>query len=161
MRKWSGKRNNDKENMQSKFRTLKRFALNSLVLKSYEINCEPIKTKKGNGIRRFWSKVDKNGSNDCWPWQAAMDKHGVGQSWFENKNQGANRVAWKLTFGEIPKDYIVKTNCGLRNCVNPQHLILVIRQFNHERNPPWDGMMLSLKRNQNTKEFIGMTTSGK
>ena len=156
MRRWSGKRDRERENMLSRLKTVKQFALNSLLLKSYEINQEPIKTKNQNNVKRFWSKVYKISNDDHWLWQAALDKHGSGQSWFENKNQGANRVAWKLSFGEIPDNCIVKITCGLKNCVNPNHMSLEKKQGGSK----WVGMMPSKEKVQNTEVFIGQMENG-
>jgi len=76
---------------------------------------------------RFWAKVDKSG--DCWIWTAYTNSLGYGvfgtkttEGW---KNQKAHRVSFYLTNNYLPnraKKRIVAHHCGVRSCVNPDHL---------------------------------------
>lgn len=81
----------------------------------------------------FWAKVDfGNGPDDCWMWQAALTAGGYGHIavplWGGYKPQSAHRVAWLLTYGELPLLLMCHT-CDVRHpdtsyraCVNPDHL---------------------------------------
>jgi hypothetical protein len=73
----------------------------------------------------FWAKVEK--TDTCWLWKGS--KHSGRWPYGKVKYQGrcvyTHRVAWILTFGEIPYDQKVLHNCpGGDNptCVNPAHL---------------------------------------
>ena len=56
--------------------------------------------------KRFWSKVDKKGPNDCWDWAASLRK-GYGEIWDGNKSIYAHRLSWILHNGSIPKGKFV------------------------------------------------------
>ena len=71
---------------------------------------------------RFWSKVDKQGPDDCWNWTASRIQGGYG--WFSIDYRGwlAHRVAWTLTNGPIPEGMCVLHDCDNPACCNPLHL---------------------------------------
>ena len=73
---------------------------------------------------RFWEKVDRGNDSECWLWQGACNTSGYGNFLYNGKVRVSNRVAWMLTFGEIPKDMRVLHTCDIRNCCNPNHLFL-------------------------------------
>ena len=74
---------------------------------------------------RFWSKVDdSNGPEACWLWRASLDSGGYGTITFKRKLRKAHRMAWILTYGEIPEHLDVLHKCDVPACVNPAHLFL-------------------------------------
>lgn len=74
---------------------------------------------------RFWRMVDTTGGPDaCWPWEGLTNKDGYGVSKHSHRGQstGAHRVAWEITFGDIPKGEEILHSCDTPPCCNPRHL---------------------------------------
>ena len=74
---------------------------------------------------RFWSKFDIKGPDDCWEWQGGTGSHGYGK--FTNGRKWEmlhHRLAYTLTYGEIPKGQVVRHKCDNKLCGNPAHLEL-------------------------------------
>lgn len=81
---------------------------------------------------RFWSKVRKSGSDECWNWIAATRRkdEGYGAFWLNGRHQPASRVAWILSFGEIDRELVVCHKCDNPPCCNPAHLFIGTRVEN-------------------------------
>ena len=78
---------------------------------------------------RFWSKVDKRGPFECWPWLASTLRHGHGDFSVNGKRVLAHRFSWSLVNGPIPvgekiHDCCILHSCDNPPCVNPSHLRL-------------------------------------
>lgn len=73
---------------------------------------------------RFWEKVNRKDFIDCWEWLGALCSDGYGSFLFNGKVEGAHRIAWILTYREIPKDKIIMHKCNNPKCCNPNHLKL-------------------------------------
>ena len=51
---------------------------------------------------RFWSRIDKQGPDDCWNWKAGVGSHGYGTMSIDGTPQCTHRIAWVLANGPIP-----------------------------------------------------------
>lgn len=77
---------------------------------------------------RFWSKVDRGGVDDCWPWLGSIQKNGpkqtgYGQIRFGGKQRLAHQVALELDGRPRPQDGLFALHsCNNSLCVNPKHL---------------------------------------
>ena len=93
--------------------------------------------------RRFMNLVKKQG--DCWLWQGYL-YHGYGKFRVNTRLIAAHRWAYEMFIGEIPEDMEVHHECGVRNCVNPNHLRAVSGAENKHLSPTWLGNRSHCKR---------------
>ena len=75
---------------------------------------------------RLWRRVTKTTS--CWLWSGAVCKDGYGRIGFYSGGKQfytrTHRIAWEITYGEIPPGLMVLHICDTPACCNPAHLRL-------------------------------------
>lgn len=95
----------------------------------------------GDDVRRFWSKVNKDGPvperrpdlGPCWLWLGHCDDRGYGRFDYERRHGHAHRFSYRLAFGDLPTDtYREELDhlCRVPACVRPTHLEWVTRRAN-------------------------------
>lgn len=81
--------------------------------------------------KRFWMYVDISaGPESCWPWTKSRRDFGYGRMAFAGTVESANRIAWRLTNGDIPNGLLVLHSCDNPPCCNPKHLFLGTHEDN-------------------------------
>ena len=88
--------------------------------------------------QRFWSKVDKDATDGCWPWTASTSTDGYGQISVDGRLATVHRLSWEWVNGAIPDDMFLDHRCHNRRCVNPEHLRLTTNSQNlqHQTHAP-------------------------
>jgi HNH endonuclease len=90
-------------------------------------------------VKRFWSKVDKNGPvpecrpdlGPCWEWLAGLGSAtGYGNFWLDGRTVSAHRFAYIDVLGPVPDGLDLDHLCRNRGCVNPHHLEPVTETVN-------------------------------
>lgn len=85
----------------------------------------------------FWDSINTQWNGDgtpnkqrCWEWRSVAGTGKRGYTHYQNKSWSTSRLAWVLTYGEIPEGMCVCHRCDNPPCCNPYHLFLGTIQDN-------------------------------
>lgn len=91
-------------------------------------------SKSVNDIsRRLWSKVDKQGEDECWEFTGAINSSGYGSLLLIDSVRNAHRIAYCLyndCLDSIDDIKVVRHTCDNPSCCNPHHLLSGDRELN-------------------------------
>jgi len=90
----------------------------------------------GNDEARFWSKVDKRGPDECWPWTTGLNHDGYGAFSYTGENGRVIRLgAHRWILGHLRGTHLgpgeeACHSCDNPPCCNPAHLRVGSHQDN-------------------------------
>lgn len=74
-------------------------------------------------LGKFWGLVRVCGPDECWPWTGPA-RRGYGYHCFRGLDDRSHRIAYRVTYGDIPAGLQVRHKCDNPPCCNPSHLEL-------------------------------------
>lgn len=114
------------------------------------LSLHPQQRLREKAIAKFWVRLDR--SSGCWLWTGYKTYRRYGLLWFGTKNVSTHRLAWMLTYGDIPHGLYVCHTCDNPPCCNPSHLWLGTSADNaHDRDAKGRGGALFGEQNPASK----------
>jgi hypothetical protein len=89
---------------------------------NFTVNCKtprPIPLLSEDQLKKFLSRIDKRGPNECWPWKNKTCGYPIFH--IGRKGYRASRIAYFLHYGEDPYPLLVCHKCDNPPCCNAQH----------------------------------------
>jgi len=84
-------------------------------------------------VERFMNHVSPEPNSGCWLWTGIVNNAEYGGFQYEDRIRLAHRVSYFLFKGEIPPSREIDHLCGVKSCVNPDHLEAVSHSVNVRR----------------------------
>ena len=110
--------------------------------------------KQGANVSdRLWTKVEKRGPTDCWPFTGGLGSQGRGIISLGGKNIYASKAAWIVTHGPVNDGVWVLHTCDNGRCCNPAHLFLGTPQDN-SADMDSKGRRVTLRGEQDPKSIL-------
>jgi hypothetical protein len=77
---------------------------------------------------RIDEKTDRRSPASCWPWKGSLSNNGRAVIHLHNRvtAQPVRRLLWVKLHGPIPEGRAVSDSCGTKDCVNPDHMKLIL-----------------------------------
>jgi len=83
--------------------------------------------------KRFYKYIERITESGCWIWTGFVSPDGYGRFRMEESSRLAHRCSYVLHRGPIPDGLEINHICGIRSCVNPDHLEAVTHQENVDK----------------------------
>lgn len=82
----------------------------------------------------LWSRVDRRGVDECWPWTGPVGSHGYGAFSFSGELRTSHTAVAALETGRtgrVGSAYLVAMHsCDNRRCCNPSHISVAPQKVN-------------------------------
>ncbi len=109
-------------------------------------------------LPRFEAGYEPEPNSGCWIWLRRLTPKGYGRIQLGGSEVYVHRAAWEFFRGPIPETLEVDHLCGMRCCVNPDHLEPVTHAENVRRSASGEvlrAMMLSKPACPNGHSYAG------
>ena len=88
--------------------------------------------KQEQSLKTYWSHVPDAGVDECWVWQGNVWNRRGRFTWVD-RCLSVHRMAYELSYGQIPIGMTINHLCMVPLCVNPRHLEAVTNVENVRR----------------------------
>lgn len=75
-------------------------------------------------------RIQAIGESGCWIWTGTSTSLGYGELRLNKKRHYAHRFSYQIHKGQIPDGLVVRHQCDIPACVNPEHLKLGTQRQN-------------------------------